>query len=220
MRKLYLGLTLVLGTSFALAQTPPVTPPGTPPVVAPVTPPAVAAMTTDYYPLKAGSKWVYKVGENEVTVVVGATEKGETKLDTLANSKNVASEMVMVKADGVYRTKINSTMIEPPVKILELETKDGKLVPKAKGAKWAVASKVATQPLTGDFMIGEPAKVTVPASPTPLDCVFVEGPKFNIAGTETSVKYYFAPGKGIVKLNYSIQGTEATLELKSYEEGK
>ena len=181
---------------------------------------AVAAMTTDYYPLKAGSKWVYKVGENEVTVVVGATEKGETKLDTLANSKNVASEMVMVKADGVYRTKINSTMIEPPVKILELETKDGKLVPKAKGAKWAVASKVATQPLTGDFMIGEPAKVTVPASPTPLDCVFVEGPKFNIAGTETSVKYYFAPGKGIVKLNYSIQGTEATLELKSYEEGK
>jgi hypothetical protein len=219
MRKLYLGLTLVLGTSFALAQAPPTTPPVTPPVAAPTTP-AVAALTTDYFPLKERSKWVYKVGENEVTVVVGTTDKGETKLDTLANLKIVASETVMVKADGVYRTKINSTVIEPPVKILELEMKDGKLVPKAKGAKWAIASKVTTQPLSGDFMIGEPAKVTVPASPTPLDCVFVEGPKFNIAGTETSVKYYFAPGKGIVKLSYSIQGTEATLELKSYDEAK
>lgn len=177
-------------------------------------------MTTDYFPLKLGSKWIYKVGENEVTVVVGVTDKGETKLDTLSSQKIVASESVTVKADGVYRTKINSTVIEPPVKILELETKDGKLVPKAKGAKWAIASKVTTQPLTGDFMIGEPAKVTVPASATPLDCVFVEGPKFNIAGTETSVKYYFAPGKGIVKLSYSIQGTEATLELKSYDEAK
>ncbi len=210
MRKLFLGLALIAGAGFALAQPPVVPPP----------PPAAPAVTTEFFPLKEGSKWVYKVGEAEVTVVVGATANGETKLETQANGKPVASESVKVQSDGIYRTKINATTIEPPVKILELETKDGKLVPKAKGAKWSVTSKVQAQSVSGEFMVGDMAKVTVPASPTPLDCVFVDGPKFNIAGTETSVKYYFAAGKGIVKLSYSIQGAEATLELKTYEESK
>ena len=212
MRKLLLGLALVVGAGSVLAQAPPAVPPTVPPA-----PPATAA-ATEYFPLKEGSKWVYKVGESEVTVQVGTTDKGETKLDTSANGKPVASESVQVKADGVYRTKINATAIEPPVKILELETKDGKLVPKAKGAKWTVASKVQAQAVAGDFMIGDVAKLKI--MDKDVDCVYVEGPKFNIAGTETSVKYYFAAGKGIVKLSYSIQGAEATLELKSYEEGK
>ena len=209
MRKLLLGLSLILGTGFVVGQAPPVVPP--------VAPPAAAA-TTDYFPLKEGSKWVYKVGESEVTVQVGATTAGETKLDTIANGKPVASESVKVQADGVYRTKINATAIEPPVKILELEMKDGKLVPKGKGAKWGVSSKVQSQVVGGEFAIGDPAKVKI--ADKEVDCVFVEGAKFNIAGTETSVKYYFAAGKGIVKLSYSIQGADATLELKSYEEGK
>ncbi len=206
MRKLLLGLTFVLGAGFLMAQpTPPVTPP-------------VSAVNTEYFPLKEGSTWVYKVGESEVTVKVGATDKGETKLDTIANGKPVASETVVVKADGVYRTKINATAIEPPVKILELEDKGGKLVPKGKGATWKIDSKVQAQGVTGSFSIGDAAKIKV--MDKDVDCVYVEGPKFNIAGTETTVKYYFAPGKGIVKLSYSIQGAEATLELKSYEEGK
>ena len=41
-----------------------------------------------------------------------------------------------------------------------------------------------------------------------------------IAGTRTGVKYWFAPGKGIVKLSYTIAGTEAVLELVEYTEGK
>ena len=211
MRKLLFGLALAIGAGSLLGQTPPVVPP--------VAPPA-AAVTTEYFPLKEGSMWIYKVGESEVTVKVGKTDaaKGETVLETLANAKSVASETVMVKADGVYRTKINATAIEPPVKILELEMKDGKLIPKGKGAKWTVSSKVQTQTVAGDFAIGEPAKVKV--ADKDVDCVYVEGAKFNIAGTETSVKYYFAAGKGIVKLSYSIQGADATLELKSYEEGK
>ena len=212
MRTLLFGLTLVLGAASAFAQVPP---PAVPPVVP--APPA-AAITTEYFPLKEGTTWVYKVGESDVTVKAGATDKGETKLETMANGKTVASETVVVKADGVYRTKINATEIVPAVKILELETKDGKLVPKAKGAKWAVTSKVQQQEVKGEFMIGDPAKVKF--MDKDVDCVYVEGPKFNIAGTETTVKYFFAAGKGIVKLSYSIQGVEATLELKSFEEGK
>lgn len=209
MRKLLLGLSLAIGAGFVVAQAPPAVPP--------VAPPA-AAVTTDYFPLKEGSKWVYKVGESEVTVQVGITDKGETKLDTIANGKPVASESVKVQADGVYRTKINATAIEPPVKILALETKDGKLVPMPKGTKWTVNSKVQAQAVAGDFTIGDPVKIKV--MDKDVDCVYVEGLKFNIAGTETSVKYYFAAGKGIVKLSYSIQGAEATLELKDYVEGK
>jgi hypothetical protein len=50
--------------------------------------------------------------------------------------------------------------------------------------------------------------------------IYVEGAKLNVAGTETAVKYWFAKTKGIVKLSYTINGQEAILELKSYEEGK
>ena len=90
MRKLFLGLALIAGAGFALAQ-PPVVPP---------TPPVAPAVTTEFFPLKEGSKWVYKVGEAEVTVVVGATANGETKLETQANGKPVASESVKLNCPG------------------------------------------------------------------------------------------------------------------------
>ncbi len=208
MRTLLSGFTLALVAIVALAQGPAPVPPA----------PPAAGPSTEFFPLKEGGTWIYKVGDGEVTVKVKSTDKGETVLQTLANAKEVATETIKVQSDGVYRTKINATMIDPPVKILELEMKDGKLVPKGKGAKWGVSSKVQSQVVGGEFAIGDPAKVKI--ADKEVDCVFVEGAKFNIAGTETSVKYYFAAGKGIVKLSYSIQGADATLELKSYEEGK
>ena len=190
--RLALGAMLVFVASAALAQT-----------------------STDLYPLKKDSKWVYKVGETTITVKVTAADANGATLETLVNDKAVASEVVQVKADGVYRTKINKADINPPVKILEL--KDGKAV--AKGAKWDVKSKIQDQEVKGTFTVKDDAEaVKVPAGD--FKAVVVDGPDFEIAGTKTGVKYWFSEGKGIVKLTYNIAGNEAVLELKEYTEGK
>jgi hypothetical protein len=214
MRKMLLGLAFVLSAGFVLAQQPPV-----PPVPAPA---AAIAATTDFYPTKKGTKWVYKAGEVEVTLQTGDTDPktNETKLETVVQNKVVATETIQVKPDGVYRTKINNSAIEPPVKILELESKaEGKLVPKPVGTKWAVKSKVLQSDLSGEFTITKVETVDI-GGVKYANAVIVEGPNFNIASTETKVTYIFAPGKGVVKLSYAIAGNSTSLELKSFEEAK
>jgi hypothetical protein len=192
--RLALGAATILAASTALAQTP---------------------AGSEYFPLKANSRWVYKVNEATIEVKVSGSDKDGFKLDTVVNGKPVASEVVDVKADGVYRSKINQTAIEPPVKILAL--KDGK--PEKKDFAWPVDSKIQQQAVKGKFTIKED-KVKVPAAPDGVDAVVVDGPDFEIAGAKTAVKYWFAPNKGVVKLSYSIGGNDAVLELKEYVEGK
>ena len=74
MRKVLLGLAFVFSAGFVLAQQPPI------PAPAPA-----ATATTDFYPTKKGSKWVYKAGEVEVTLQAGDTDakSNETKLETV-----------------------------------------------------------------------------------------------------------------------------------------
>ncbi len=191
--RLALGAVVLLAASVAMAQN----------------------ATTEFYPLKKDTKWVYKVGETTITVrVSNVTPEGAT-LETLVNDKAVASEVIQVKPDGIYRTKINKLDIKEPVKILDL--KDGKPAPK--GAKWKVDSKVSDQPVKGEFTIKEDKeKVKVPAGE--FETVVVDGPDFEIAGTKTGVTYWFVAGKGVVKLTYGIGGSDATLELKEYVEAK
>src|SRR5215211_6221432 len=90
---------------------------------------------SEYFPLKQGNKWVYKVGDTTtIEMKVEKIDAGEATLNTYVNGKQVASEAVKVAADGVTRTKINNTPINPPVKFLALPVK--------KGAEWPVDSKI------------------------------------------------------------------------------
>lgn len=203
MRSLLLSTLFVLASGFVLAQDPV---------------PAAGATGTEYYPLKKGNKWTYKYNEADVVVEVASVDKDEYKLDTKAGGKVVASETLKVMADGIYRSKINTASIEPPIKILEFEAKDGKMVPKAKGTKWKVESKVQGQDIKGEFAVIDTQKVKTPMGE--VDAVLVEAAKLDISGMETTIRYWFAPGKGVVKLSYSIANNEAVLELKSFEEGK
>ncbi len=224
MRKLLFGLlaaTLAFGGVFAQEKKPEDPKPAPKPEdPKPPTPaPTPAGTASDYYPLTKGSKWTYTMGSTEVVVKVTDVDAkdGSAKLVTEHSGKPVASETVAVKADGVYRTKINDTVIDGGgVKILGL--KDGKAT---KGDKWDVKAKVQTSEVAGSFETKDiTPKVTIGGKDY-TDVVAVEGPKFTIAGTDTSVKYWFAPKVGIIKLSYSIGGTESTpLELKSFEAGK
>ena len=193
--RLIAGAVVILAASSALAQ-----------------PPAGA----DLFPLKAKSKWVYKLADKEVTVAVTGTEKYNnedcTKLETSADGQVKASELFFVKADGVYRAKVKDDKVDPPVKILALPAK--------KDATWKIDSKVGAQSVKGDFKITDDKATVKVVAGEFKDVVVVESPDFDIAGTKTVIKQWFAPGKGLVKISYSIQGTESTLELKEYVEGK
>ena len=208
------GALFLLASTSIVAQAPPAPAPAAPAAPAAAQPPAAPAATGDYFPMKVGAKWVYKVGEAIVTVKIASADKDGTKVETEVNGKVVASEVLSVTPEGIVRTKINNSEIKPPVMILKLA--GGKAV---KGDKWAVNSTVQGQSVKGEFTTKDDKEsVTVPAGK--FDAVAVDGPEFDIAGTKTSIKYYFVAGKGIVKQSYSIQGNEAVLELKEYTEGK
>ena len=132
-------------------------------------------------------------------------------MDTKVGGQVKATELYQVKADGIYRAKVKDDKVEPPVKILALPAK--------KGDSWKIDSKVGTQTVKGEFKISDDkAKVKVAAGE--FEAVIVEGADLDIAGTKTSVKQWFVHNKGMVKLTYTIQQTESTLELKEYTEGK
>ncbi len=133
--RVWLGMVACLAAGVALAQAP---------------------ATTEYYPLKAKSKWVYKTGDQTVEVEVVSVDKDGAKLDTKVNGKTVASETIDVKADGVYRNSVKGDKIDPPIKFLALPVK--------KDAEWSVDSKVGAQAVKGKFKVkAENEKVKVPA---------------------------------------------------------
>jgi hypothetical protein len=196
--RLSIGAVVVLVSSTVLAA-PPTTP------------------SNDYFPLNTKTKWVYKIGDQTIEVVVVGPEKaGEpgVKVDTLVNSKVVASEVYQVKADGIYRLKVKDDKIEPPVKMLVL--------PPKKDATWKVDCKVGPSqtPVKGEFKIkDDKGTVTVPLGEF-KDTILVEGIDLDIAGTKTTVRQWFVKDKGLVKVEYEISGTKTVLELKEFVRGE
>jgi hypothetical protein len=168
------------------------------------------------FPLKKGTKWTYKVGENLVDVVVTKVEKvgaeEQYTLETIVGKEPRTTEVVTVKADGVYRIKAKEDKLDPPVKVLQLPAK--------KGDKWTINSKMGTQTIKGELtVVNDKEIVKTPAGEFPT--VFVEGKDMDFAGSKTTVKLWFAKDRGIVKEEFKMQNGEiVTLELSKYEEGK
>ncbi len=183
------------------------------------------APADSFFPLKLKSKWTYKVGDNEVTVSVVKTEKVGTEehfqVDTFVGKdakpgEAKTSEWYVVRADGVYRTKVKDDKLDPYIKVLALPVKTG--------ATWDVNSKLGTQTVKGTLkVISDKEKITIkgPNGEIPYDTVFVEGKDMDIAGAKTTVRVWFAKNHGIVKEEFILQGGEKVLlELSKYEEGK
>jgi hypothetical protein len=179
---------------------------------APAKPPADA---DGYFPLTPKSKWVYKVQDQAVEVLVDKNEKFKdemcTKVDTLVSGKVVASELYCLKADGLYRVKVKDDEISPPVRVLPL--------PIQKGASWEINSKVGAQSgqlVKGTFrIVNDKEKVKVPAGE--YEAVLVEGADMDVGGTKTTVRLWFVKGVGLVRLSYKIADAESVLELEKYE---
>lgn len=180
-------------------------------------PPKDAAPQAEgYFPLKVNAKWTYKVGDNFVEVRVVKTDKvgGEEQfqVDTIVGKDPKTTEWYVIKGDGVYRTKVKDDKLDPAVKVLALPVK--------KDASWDVNTKVGTQTIKGTMrVLNDKEKIKV--GETDYETVLVEGKDLDIAGAKTTVRVWFAKGKGIVKEEFVLQTNETVkLELTKYEEGK
>jgi len=173
-----------------------------------------AKSTSDYFPIKPGTKWVYKAGDQAVEVrvsdkTVKFNNEDCVQLETSVGGKVVASELYSLKADGVYRVKVKDDKIDPAIKVLPIPVKAGD--------SWKFDSKVGTQRVTGEFKVkGDKEKVKVPAGDF-AEVVEIDGSELDVAGAKTSVKLWFVKEKGIVKLYYKIAETETTLELTEFK---
>jgi hypothetical protein len=172
---------------------------------APAPAPAAPAASTGFFPNAKGNSWQYKSGENQIELVIG--DAGT--LDTMVGGKKVASETIEVKPDGIYRTKVNGVSVEPAVKLLALpiDTKD---------VSWEVSSKLNAQEIKGKFtQKGNKEKIKI--LDKEYETVYVEGLDFTIANTKCTLKQWFAEGKYLVKMVYSIGGNESMIELKEFK---
>jgi hypothetical protein len=164
------------------------------------------AKESEFYPIKKDATWTYKVGSNSIVMKVTDVKTDGAKIETLVNGKSVASEQILVKDDGIYRTSINGVKPDKPVQILKL--------PPKKDDTWDVETKIQGQLIKGKFSTGE-EEITVPLGK--YKATKVTGDNFEIAGMTTKVVYWFAPNVGIAKLSFELGGMKADLELEKYE---
>lgn len=169
-----------------------------------------------YFPLKVKSKWVYKVGDNDVTVAVVKNESknGEQyfQVDTVVGKEAKTTEWYVIRADGVFRTQVKDDKLDPFIKVLP--------IPAKKDVSWDVNSKLGAQTIKGTMkVVNDKEKIKV--EDKDYETVFVEGKDMDVAGAKTTVRIWFAKDRGIVKEEFLLQsGEKLMLELKEYSEGK
>jgi hypothetical protein len=166
----------------------------------------------DYYPLKVGHTWVYRVGGEKVTIRVSREEvEGKDTFYVLeATGADVTlSERVSVRQDGVYRHSAEGMAVKPPLCFLQLPAKAG--------SSWKVASTSEGLDIRGTFTLGE-EEVTVPAGK--FRTVTSACPNMRIDRLEMDLTYWFAPGVGMVKQRLRVGDKEILLELDKFTPAK
>jgi hypothetical protein len=168
----------------------------------------------DYFPLAKGNKWVYESGTSEIVVEVTECEEEKdgtktAKLATMVQGKEVASETIQFKKEGLFRSKVNDTEVTPPVQIMKFDKED---------EQWVMQSKIGTTETK--YIIqhrGEEKIDTKAGSYTAVQVVI----QATIGQTETEVAYWFVEDVGIAQLEYKIgKSASAYLKLKSFTPGK
>lgn len=166
---------------------------------------------TPYYPLKVGTRWVYRAGARTVVARVTKHEEvGGVPCACIEAGEGDESqvEYLAVREDGVYRYKVNGQELQPPLLVLKLPPKVGET--------WKVASKLGENVAKGTFTLGE-QEVTVPAGK--YKTVTVSDDDFQIAGERVGLTWWYAKGVGPVRQTIRVGGGEMLLELEKFQAG-
>lgn len=171
----------------------------------------------DYYPLKPGTKWHYRVTVGGRTGAVACRiAKVETidgqplaRLETVVGEKSVASEHLRTDAKGIYRHRANGLEPVPPIQLLRYPVKDGD--------RWESEFSVGEEKGKLAVVVIGKEEVEVPAGKYKAVKVEVNT---DSGGQKISTTYWFADGVGIVKQRSDLGGRETVLDLEKYEPAK
>ena len=181
---------------------------------------------SDYYPLRLGHQWRYRVTTSDapvqkVTITVDQEDAYEHKLtedkkeitETIQRSRlkivsgsKELTEHVAVLKDGVYRFSGAGKEITPPLRFLKL--------PLNQDETWTVDSVSENTILKGTFK-WEDENVKVPAGM--FQAKKVSSSEFQLGGQKMAIEYWFAPRVGMVKQQIRVGNTEVLLELEEFK---
>jgi hypothetical protein len=170
---------------------------------------------SEYYPLKIGTVWHYKLGDNKFILKAVKDEKvgdkPSVRVEMIGDGdKTMSYENINVAKDGVYRLAFEGNKADPAVKFLQLP-------PKA-DEKWDVNSTIGKEKLKGTFKIDKTEKIKVPAGE--YDTIAVSSDDLDANGMKVSFKSYYARKVGMVRQVIKIGSQEVVIELEKFEEAK
>ena len=190
----------------------------------------------EYYPLKQGQSWTYRVTDlkktpvkvdDKITVKIEVDkEETYTRKTTGKDGKKIVDEFtgyllkntggqqskhdhVVVLEDGVYRVETAKVALTPPLQIFKLPLKDGET--------WEANSTIGKGAIKGTFT-AKYEKVTVPAGA--YDAWVIRFRSDPSAEHPFEFTNWFVKDIGMVKSHVKSKDHERLLELQSYSGGK
>ena len=173
--------------------------------------------TPDYYPLKAGSKWHYKVEADTgttttVVVHVAKIEKIDdvplARLEASIDGSVSMTEHLRSTDKGVFRHRFNGVEASPPLCVLRYPVK--------KDDSWEQEVKAGKEELKMKSRVGT-EDVEVPAGKFKAITVESTG---TAGGRMIISTCWYADSVGMVKQVVNLDGLVMTMQLEKYEEGK
>jgi len=171
---------------------------------------ASAQDSETWYPTRVGTTWVIEMDGVKRTCKVTRHEKVGADtcavIETFEGDVAVSSEHLVVRKDGVYRSKLNTLAFDPPLCVLKLPAK--------KGNTWKYTGKLGEGKVTGTFTTSE-EEIEVPSGM--YKAFVVASTDFVDAGGRSSVAYAFAEGVGLVRQTGKDSLGAYTMVLKEFK---
>jgi hypothetical protein len=171
----------------------------------------------EYYPLKEGNKWHYKISVEGVpskTLVVQVAKMEKindemlARVEALVDGKVTASEHLAASDKGVFRHRFNGSEATPPFCVIKLPFK--------KGDEWKSECKIGDEKVTANSKASE-EEIEVPAGK--FKAISIES-ETTTGAVKVLTTLWFADGVGMVKQTMNLGGKTITLELEKFEKGK
>ncbi len=124
--------------------------------------------------------------------------------------KDVGQEFYSENKEGVYRAAFGLATPDKPIQILKLH--NGKL---QAGDSWKIEGNVLGSTFGGEYKVGKPEDMTVPAGT--YKAYPVTADNLTAAGLQASVTGYYSPGIGLIKYEAKIGNQTNILELEKFE---
>jgi hypothetical protein len=177
----------------------------------------------DYFPMKIGSKWTFKIEGQEDRFVWTAAKTAKVGdqdcvvFEAKLKDQVVGSEYVAILKDGIYRFKLSDGVITPPVCFFKSTIKKGEtwnqdfkvndIVTNAKYTMDIEDVKVPAGEYKDAILIKTDGVVTKPES---------AGKKDSTVSVKSSI--WYVKNVGIVKQSFEIDDSKYSLVLEKMEE--